>query len=250
MHTPTKRLIAQILIFSGLSQSCHSPETGIAQEAAVAPTGPADRHDTDGNPHTRKRKAPTLDTVSAMSGLADQELAVGHPLAGLAKVLKRNDATQEPQETASPASLNQADDLGIASASIQPEICTGTDSFDELLLESDVFVDKSLFIKEFLQGKDKVSLITRPRRWGKSLNMDMLKCFLAVEVDAQGRPLPREQSLNRKLFVGGEIELASGETKLLKSLKINNYPKLMKRQGKYPVISIGFKDVKGSSYRA
>ncbi|MEO1301469.1 MAG: AAA family ATPase, partial [Bacteroidota bacterium] len=70
-----------------------------------------------------------------------------------------------------------------------------------------------------------------------------------IEVDDQGKPLPQEQSLNRKLFVGGEIELEEGETKLLKPLKIINYPKLMKRQGKSPVISIGFKDVKGSSYQ-
>ena len=45
----------------------------------------------------------------------------------------------------------------------------GTDSFAELLLTNNVFVDKSMFIKEFLEESgDKVVLITRPRRWGKA----------------------------------------------------------------------------------
>ena len=48
-----------------------------------------------------------------------------------------------------------------------------------------------MFIKEFLAASSgKVVLITRPRRWGKSLNMDMLKRFLSIEVDEQGAPLP------------------------------------------------------------
>ncbi|MEN0016524.1 MAG: AAA family ATPase, partial [Bacteroidota bacterium] len=130
-----------------------------------------------------------------------------------------------------------------------PLIRVGTSHFHQLLLKSDVFVDKSLFIKEFLEGEGLVSLITRPRRWGKSLNMDMLKRFLSIEVDNQGNPVPQEKSLHRKLFTGGEIGLDPGDTKLLKPLKISNYPAAMKRQGQYPVISLGFKDVKGSSYQ-
>ncbi|MEL6413189.1 MAG: AAA family ATPase, partial [Bacteroidota bacterium] len=42
----------------------------------------------------------------------------------------------------------------------------GTDDFAKLLLESQCFVDKSLFIKEFLEDSGEVALITRPRRWG------------------------------------------------------------------------------------
>ena len=133
---------------------------------------------------------------------------------------------------------------------IQPEIPVGTDSFDDLLLSGNVFVDKSMFIKEFLAASSgKVVLITRPRRWGKSLNMDMLKRFLSIEVDEQGAPLPQEESLNRKLFVGGEVELDSGDTKLLEPLKISQDLASMKYQGKFPVISLGLKDVTGSSYQ-
>ena len=134
--------------------------------------------------------------------------------------------------------------------SIEPEIPVGTDNFDDLLLSGNIFVDKSMFIKEFLAASSgKVVLITRPRRWGKSLNMDMLKRFLSIEVDEQGAPIPQEESLNRKLFVGGEVKLDLGDTKLLKPLKISQDPASMKYQGKFPVISLGLKEVTGDSYQ-
>ena len=129
-----------------------------------------------------------------------------------------------------------------------PRMRIGEDDFKNFLLESDLFVDKSLFIKEFLEDGAKVVLLTRPRRWGKSLNMDMLGRFLAIEVDAQGVPLPQGACLNHKLFAGGEVDVGLGSTKLLKPLKISNCPSSMKFQGQFPVISLGFKDVKGSAY--
>ena len=133
---------------------------------------------------------------------------------------------------------------------IQPEIPVGTDNFAKLLSQGNVFVDKSMFIKEFLEASSgEVVLITRPRRWGKSLNMDMLKRFLSIEVDEQGAPLPQRKSLNRKLFVGGKVKLDSGDTKLLEPLKISQDPASMKYQGKFPVISLGLKEVTGSSYQ-
>ena len=138
--------------------------------------------------------------------------------------------------------------------SIQSLKRVGTDSFAELLLTNNVFVDKSMFIKEFLEESgDKVVLITRPRRWGKSLNMDMLRCFLSIEVDAQGVPLPQEESLNRKLFVGGEVVIGprTGKVKQLVPLKIaQQCPDIVTEyQGQYPVISLGLKNVTGSSYQ-
>ena len=129
------------------------------------------------------------------------------------------------------------------------QIYTGTDDFSKLLLESDVWVDKSLFIKEFLENGDEAILITRPRRWGKSINMNMLKRFLAIEVDKKGQPLPKEQCVNHKLFVGGEGIRESGEKKQLKPLKIAEHKRLIDiYQGKYPVISLGLKNVQGNSY--
>ncbi|MCC8398938.1 MAG: ATP-binding protein [Rickettsia endosymbiont of Labidopullus appendiculatus] len=130
----------------------------------------------------------------------------------------------------------------------QPKMLVGTDDFYDLLINSDIFVDKSLIIKELLEDSGKVTLITRPRRWGKSLNMDMVRRFLEVEVDEYGQPLPQEQRVNHKLFTGGEVDLGFDETKILKPLKIASVAKAMKRQGQFPVIFITFKSVEGSSY--
>ncbi len=130
-----------------------------------------------------------------------------------------------------------------------PAIKTGTDDFYKLLLNTDVFVDKSLFIKDLIEDKSEVVLITRPRRWGKSLNMNMLKRFLEVEVDEQGSILPLEQRANNKLFEGGELDLGFDEKRQLNPLKIVEHENIMKRQGKFPVILLNLKDVKGSSYQ-
>jgi Predicted AAA-ATPase/PD-(D/E)XK nuclease superfamily len=130
----------------------------------------------------------------------------------------------------------------------QPRMFVGTDDFYDLLLNSDIFVDKSLMIKELLEDSGKVTLITRPRRWGKSLNMDMVRRFLEIEVDEYGIQLPQEQRVNYKLFSGGEVDLGFDETKELKPLKIANVANSMKRQGQFPVIIISFKGIRGSSY--
>ncbi|WP_425361897.1 AAA family ATPase [Candidatus Tisiphia endosymbiont of Mystacides longicornis] len=131
----------------------------------------------------------------------------------------------------------------------QPRMFVGTDDFYDLLINSDIFVDKSLMIKELLEDSGKVTLITRPRRWGKSLNMDMVRRFLEIEVDEYGIQLPQEQRVNYKLFSGGEVDLGFDETKILKPLKIANVANSMKRQGQFPVIIISFKGVRGSSYQ-
>ncbi|MCC8416089.1 MAG: ATP-binding protein [Rickettsia endosymbiont of Gnoriste bilineata] len=136
-------------------------------------------------------------------------------------------------------------------ANYQPTMLVGTDDFKKLLLNSNVFVDKSLMIKELLVNTGDVTFITRPRRWGKSLNMDMVRRFFEIEVDEQGMPLPQEQRVNYKLFSGGEVDLglASGRKKLLKPLKISEYPDiLLDYQSQFPVIIISFKGVRGSSY--
>ena len=60
-------------------------------------------------------------------------------------------------------------------------IALGGDNFKEMATESDVFVDKTLFIKEVIDSGEKAMLITYPRRWGKTLNLDMLKTFFEPE---------------------------------------------------------------------
>ncbi|MEO1301453.1 MAG: hypothetical protein AAFU83_04445, partial [Bacteroidota bacterium] len=125
MHTYIQRFIAQILLFSGLLQSCHSPHAvDVPEEAAMASVAVADSHATDADPHTHKRKLTSAEPIPDASGPADQEPSVSHPAATLPKVLRSSDAAQEPQEIASHISLDQSYDPGRASASIQPEICT------------------------------------------------------------------------------------------------------------------------------
>ncbi|WP_425363990.1 AAA family ATPase [Candidatus Tisiphia endosymbiont of Hybos culiciformis] len=133
-----------------------------------------------------------------------------------------------------------------------PRMRVGTDDFKTLLLNSDVFVDKSLMVKELLEDSGDVILIARPRRWGKSLNMNMLQKFFEIEVDERGEVLPEKDRVNNKLFIGGEIDLglASGKKRTLKKLQIAQYLEIISDyQGQFPVIFISFKDVKGSSYQ-
>ena len=59
----------------------------------------------------------------------------------------------------------------------------GIENFGEFFSEDFYYVDKTLFIKELLQNWGKVNLFTRPRRFGKSLNMSMLKYFFEIGTD-------------------------------------------------------------------
>ena len=97
----------------------------------------------------------------------------------------------------------------------------GLDSFEKMRTNDFYYVDKTLFIKELLQNWGEVNLFTRPRRFGKSLNMSMLKSFFEV---------------------GGDPALFDG-------LKISWEKELCgKYQGKFPVISISLKGVDGRSF--
>ncbi len=97
----------------------------------------------------------------------------------------------------------------------------GIEDFNEILNSDYYYVDKSGLIHDILSDRAKVTLFTRPRRFGKSLNMGMLKSFFEIGAD-------------EKLFDG----LAIREDKKL----CDEY------MGRYPVISISLKSVDGSSY--
>ncbi|MCC8052127.1 MAG: ATP-binding protein [Clostridiales bacterium] len=97
----------------------------------------------------------------------------------------------------------------------------GVDDFEKLRTENYYYVDKTGFIKDLLLNRGEVNLFTRPRRFGKSLNMSMLRCFFETGAD-------------EKLFEGLAI---SRETKLCDTY-----------MGRFPVISISLKTAHGSSY--
>lgn len=137
----------------------------------------------------------------------------------------------------------------------------GTSSFYDLVAVNDIYVDKSLFVKEFLNSADKVILITRPSKWGKTINMDMLKNFLAIEQPTTTKqadepqselltaPPPRQRSTEHyKLFAGGEIRLDDGRSKILPPLNVAKFPDIMEHQGRYPVLWVTFKNIEGKKY--
>jgi hypothetical protein len=98
----------------------------------------------------------------------------------------------------------------------------GVEDFKRLVDNGYYFVDKTLMIKELLENKETVNLFTRPRRFGKTLNMSMLQRFFEAT-----------EKSNAYLFDG---------------LKIAAYPEYMAYQGKYPVISVSLKSMKQASY--
>ena len=101
-------------------------------------------------------------------------------------------------------------------------IPVGIENFKELREEGYYYVDKTFLIYEILINKAKVTLFTRPRRFGKTLNMSMLKYFFNIE----------NKEENRKLF---------------ENLKISDST-YMSEQGKYPVIFISLKDLKENNW--
>ncbi len=98
----------------------------------------------------------------------------------------------------------------------------GIQSFDKLITEQCFYVDKTNFIKEWWENKDDVTLITRPRRFGKTLNMNMLERFFSIEYARQG-----------KIFEG---------------LSIWKEEKYRELQGTYPVIFLSFADIKANTF--
>jgi len=98
----------------------------------------------------------------------------------------------------------------------------GIEDFKELIQEGYYYIDKTLLIDEMLMNRSKVTLFTRPRRFGKTLNMSMLKYFFDV----------KDKEENKKLF---------------ENLKVSD-SEYMSEQGKYPVIFISLKDLKGDTW--
>ena len=106
---------------------------------------------------------------------------------------------------------------------VRKKLPIGIDGFEKIRTNDFYYADKTLFIKELLQNWGEVNLFTRPRRFGKSLNMSMLKCFFEI-------------GSNPALFEGLEI--------------LQEKELCEKYMGKFPVISISLKSVDGLNYEA
>ena len=97
----------------------------------------------------------------------------------------------------------------------------GIENFEEIRKLGFYYIDKTRLIEQLLQGWGKVTLFTRPRRFGKTLNMSMLKSFFEMGTD---------KSLFDDLYISGNKELCD------------------EHMGKYPVIFLSFKGVEGLTY--
>ncbi|MBP5759813.1 MAG: AAA family ATPase, partial [Verrucomicrobia bacterium] len=97
----------------------------------------------------------------------------------------------------------------------------GLEDFEKLIHDGYYYVDKTYVVKELLEKKSDVNLFTRPRRFGKTLLMDMLKCFFEI----------------------------GGPKDVFESLKISQEKELYEQyQGKYPVIFVTLKNVEGLTF--
>ena len=103
-------------------------------------------------------------------------------------------------------------------------ISIGNQSFESIREKDNFYIDKTNFIKEWWDNDDIVTLITRPRRFGKTLNMSMLECFFSNKYKDRG-----------DLFEGLEI------------WKDEKYRKL---QGTYPVMFLSFAKIKQNTYKS
>ena len=98
----------------------------------------------------------------------------------------------------------------------------GIEDFERIINEDYYYVDKTLLIEELLINRAPVTLFTRPRRFGKTLNMSMIKYFF-------------------------DVKNKEGNKKLFENLKIFN-SEYMSEQGKYPVIFVSLKDLKADTW--
>jgi hypothetical protein len=103
----------------------------------------------------------------------------------------------------------------------------GVTNFKEIVEENLYFVDKSLMIKDLIDDGSKVILLTRPRRFGKTLNMSMIKNF----------------------FERTDENIQDNKESIFKDLKVWEHEYVREYSGKYPVIYITFKDVKNLTWQ-
>lgn len=99
----------------------------------------------------------------------------------------------------------------------------GIQDFEKIMERNCFYVDKSMFIKEWWESGDDVTLITRPRRFGKTLTMSMMEHFLSIKY--------------------------GGQERLFENLAIWEYEEYRKMQGTFPVINLSFANIKGNNYK-
>ena len=100
----------------------------------------------------------------------------------------------------------------------------GIQDFEKIIVNNCFYVDKTMFIKEWWENHDDVTLITRPRRFGKTLNMNMVERFFSLKY--------------------------ANESEIFENLAIWKEEEYRNIQGTYPVISLSFANVKETDYES
>lgn len=120
---------------------------------------------------------------------------------------------------------------------------TANTTFPYFVYESDAFVDKSLLMRALMKDSGKVFVVTCPRRWGKSLNLNMIKTFFEIQVDDNGNQiLPTPLTENYNLFVYGKSFKKENVKKFNPFLIAQHKHFIHNYLGKYPIIYLTFKD--------
>lgn len=83
----------------------------------------------------------------------------------------------------------------------------GIQDFEKIITSNNFYVDKTMFIKEWWEGNDDVTLITRPRRFGKTLTMDMVRSFFLLNM--------REKAVYLRIFPYGKKKNTDGFRELI-----------------------------------
>ena len=104
------------------------------------------------------------------------------------------------------------------------KLATGIQSFEKIRTKNLFYIDKTEFIKKWWESEDDVTLITRPRRFGKTLNMSMLDCFFSLQYADRGD--------------------------LFKGLSIWKEKEYRQLQGNYPVVNLSFANVKCTDFES
>ena len=140
--------------------------------------------------------------------------------------VKEGKSWKIPDETEKPADKRVKSGNNREPAAVTEKKTLPIGISDYIRVQSEYYyVDKTLLIREFLDKKPLVSLFTRPRRFGKTLNMDMLRVFFEISQE------------DTSLYFRDKAIWSCGE-------------EYRKHQGQYPVIFLTFKDVKFDSWGA
>ncbi|KAL3778492.1 hypothetical protein HJC23_000505 [Cyclotella cryptica] len=149
---------------------------------------------------------------------------------------------------------NQPFDNDILASEEKMNPCIKQDGdFKDVVTQSTIFADKSLFIKDVIEDSDTVLLLAFPRRWGKSVNLDMLRRFLEIPVTENGEIIDKSCTDDHKLFAGGQVDCGRRGEIALRPLKIwdaNLFGEtnVSSVQGTFPVININFKNCKSDCF--